>query len=93
MARTRRSASNTCDDQATAIGVGGTFTCSFDAALSGLAGDPDHVNTVTAGAVDDEANPASGDDDATVMFGDDVPSISVSKTPSAGSAARSRVGR
>ena len=33
---------NGCDDQATAIGVGGTFTCTFDAALSGLAGDPDH---------------------------------------------------
>ena len=25
---------NTCDDQPTAIGIGGTFTCTFDAALS-----------------------------------------------------------
>ena len=40
------------------IGVGGTFTCSFDAALSGLAGDPDHVNTVTATVDDGEGNTA-----------------------------------
>ena len=76
---------NTCDDQATAIGVGGTFTCTFDAALTGLAGDPDHVNTVTARADDGEGNLAEDSDDATVAFSDVLPSISVSKTPSAGS--------
>ena len=41
---------NDCDDQATAIPAGSTFACSFDAALPGDAGDPDHVNTVTAAA-------------------------------------------
>ena len=76
---------NTCDDQATAIGVGGTFTCSFDAYLTGDAGGPDHVNIVTAEADDGEGNTANGSDSATVSFDDELPSISVAKTPSAGS--------
>ena len=38
--------------------------------MGGDAGDPDHHDTVTAVAVDDEGNPASGDDDATVAFSD-----------------------
>ena len=33
---------NDCDDQSTAIGIGGTFACSFDAVLTGDAGGPDH---------------------------------------------------
>ena len=76
---------NTCDDQSTAIGVGGTFTCTFDAALSGLAGDPDHENTVTAIVDDGEGNTATDDGTATVSYGDSLPSISVAKTPSIGS--------
>jgi len=77
--------SNTCDDQPTAIAVGGTFTCTFDAALVGLAGDPDHVNTVTATVDDGEGNIANGNDNAIVSFGDAVPSIAVTKTPSTAS--------
>ncbi len=45
---------------------------------------PDHHDTVTAGVVDDEGNPASDGDDATVAFADVLPSISVAKTPSTG---------
>ncbi|MCB2223439.1 MAG: DUF11 domain-containing protein, partial [Actinobacteria bacterium] len=76
---------NTCDDQPVSIAVGGTFSCSFDAALSGLAGDPDHVNTVTAAAEDGDGNTATDDGSATVAFGDSLPSITVAKTPSVGS--------
>ncbi|MCB2224648.1 MAG: hypothetical protein KQH83_10825, partial [Actinobacteria bacterium] len=76
---------NTCDDQPTALAAGTAFTCTFDAAVTGLFGDPDHVDTVTAAARDDEGNPVSDADDATVAFTDALPTISVSKTPSAGS--------
>jgi len=65
--------------------VAGTFTCTFDALVSGLAGDPDHANTVTAGADDGEGNLAEASDDATVAFTDIPPSITVSKTPLVGS--------
>ena len=76
---------NTCDDQATAIPVGGSFTCTFDAALSGMAGDPDHENTVTANADDNDGNTATDDATETVAFTDTLPSISTTKTPSVGS--------
>jgi len=59
---------NTCDDQPTAVDVDGTFTCTFDAALVGDYGDPDHVNVVTASVDDGDGNTAEGSDDATVTF-------------------------
>ncbi len=59
---------NTCPAQATAIPASGTFSCSFDAVLSGDAEGPDHVNTVTATVEDDDGNSTSGSDDATVGF-------------------------
>jgi alpha-tubulin suppressor-like RCC1 family protein/peptidoglycan/xylan/chitin deacetylase (PgdA/CDA1 family) len=46
----------------------------------GDASGPDHVNTVTAEAWDDEGNPAGASDDATVAFTDVLPQISVTKT-------------
>ncbi len=61
---------NTCPAQPAEIAAGGTLSCSFEAFVEGDAGDPDHLNTVTATAVDDEGNPASDDDDATVAFSD-----------------------
>ncbi len=79
---------NTCPAQPAIIGVGGTFSCSFDALVAGDAGDPDHVNTVTAAVVDDEGNPASDDDDATVAFGDLAPTIDVAKSADPGVGAR-----
>ena len=81
--------SNTCDDQATGIGVGGTFTCSFDAALAGSPAGPAHTNTVTAAAGDGEGNVVFASDGETVSFTDVLPPLTVSKTPSAGSAPES----
>ncbi|MBN2114448.1 MAG: hypothetical protein JW785_10020, partial [Acidimicrobiia bacterium] len=78
-------ANNTCPAQPATIPVGGTFSCAFDAYLAGDAGDPDHRNTVTAAVEDDEGNPASAADDATVAFSDILPSVAVAKTPSVGS--------
>ncbi len=78
-------AGNTCPAQPAVIPAGGTFTCSFEAFVEGDAGDPDHRNLVTAVVIDDEGNPASGDDDATVAFADALPGLRVTKaaTPSA----------
>ena len=78
-------ANNTCPAQPAAIPVGGTFSCSFDAFVAGDAGDPDHADTVTATVADDEGNPASAADDATVAFTDVLPAIAVAKAPSVGS--------
>ncbi len=80
-------ADNTCPSRPLALAVGGTFSCSFDAFVAGDPGDPDHHNTVTATAMDDEGNPATDDDDATVAFTDVAPSVGVVKAPSAGSVA------
>ena len=51
----------------------------------GLAGGPDHSNTVTAFAEDDEANSVSDGDTASVSFTDVVPTMMLTKTPSVGS--------
>jgi hypothetical protein len=75
---------NTCPSQATAVAPGGVFSCAFDADLLGLAGDPDHENTVTAAARDDEGNPTTDEGSTTVVYGNTDPTISVSKTPSVG---------
>jgi hypothetical protein len=75
-------ASNTCPSQSTTIAASGIFSCSFDAVLVGEAGDPDHVNTVSATASDDETNSVAAGDSATVAFVDGSLSITVAKTPS-----------
>ncbi|HSG79669.1 MAG TPA: SdrD B-like domain-containing protein [Acidimicrobiia bacterium] len=78
--------SNACLSLAGAsITVGGATTCAFDADLVGNALDPDHVDTVTATVIDDDSTSASDSDSATVAFGDFVPTIVVTKTPSVSS--------
>ncbi|WNO08772.1 hypothetical protein [Teredinibacter sp. KSP-S5-2] len=63
--------------------VGGvdTYTCSFQVNLSGNAGDTE-TNIVTSSGTDTHGNAISGQDDATVTITDELPSISVTKTPS-----------
>ena len=51
---------NTCPARPAVIGVGGTFSCSFDAFVAGDVGDPAHRDTVTAAVIDDEGTPALG---------------------------------
>ena len=58
------------------------FSCEFTRTVSGNASGPDHTNTLTATAEDDDGNVANAQGDATVGFRDVAPSISVSKTPS-----------
>ena len=79
--------SNTCPAERTAILVGASFTCSFDAFVAGNFGDPAHVNTVEATVIDNETNPVSDDDSATVTYSDAEPSIDVSKNVTPGSLA------
>jgi uncharacterized repeat protein (TIGR01451 family) len=59
--------------------VGETYTCSFQAQVSGNAGYSEN-DTVTATAVDDEGNPASGQDSANVAVTGILPAITVFKT-------------
>jgi len=68
-----------CSVPQTITGNGGTYTCSFTATVSGNAGDSE-TDTATASGVDDESNPVSGSDDATVTIADVQPAISVVKT-------------
>ena len=80
-----RVTANTCPSQRTLIPAGGTFSCSFDAFLTGEPGDPDHVDTVSVTVADDEGNEAADSDRATVSFGDAVPAVDVSKGAAPGS--------
>ncbi|MFH1329848.1 MAG: hypothetical protein ABIJ48_04240 [Actinomycetota bacterium] len=59
---------NTSPAQPAGIPEGGAPSCSFEAVVEGDFGDPDHVDTVTAAAVDDEGNPPSAGDAAAVTF-------------------------
>lgn len=70
--------STTCSVPQT-ITPGGTYTCSFDATVSGNGGDSE-TDTVTASGVDDNGNPVEGEDDAVVDIIDVLPAISVDKT-------------
>ena len=73
---------NTCPAQSTTIAAGDSFTCSFEAFVGGNASDPDHENTVTAELEDDDGNPVTEEDAATVGIDDAIPNITVTKTPS-----------
>ena len=48
-----------------AIAVGGSYSCTFTASVSGTVGDIE-TDTVTASGTDDDGDPVSDDDDATV---------------------------
>jgi uncharacterized repeat protein (TIGR01451 family) len=63
------------------IPVGGGYTCSFTATISGDAPDV-HTNTVTATVEDDEHNSAQDSDSASVTLTDVLPDISVTKVAS-----------
>jgi uncharacterized repeat protein (TIGR01451 family) len=61
------------------IAAGGSYSCSFTRSVSGNAGDA-VTNTATASGGDDDGNPVSASDDATVTLTDVEPEITVVKT-------------
>jgi hypothetical protein len=61
------------------IAAGGFYECSFTAAVSGNAGGSE-TDTASASGTDDDGNPVSGSDDATVTITDVASAISVTKT-------------
>ena len=68
----------TCDVPQT-IAAGASYSCSFSGAVSGNAGGS-HTDVVTASGTDDDGNPVSDDDDATVRITDLAGSILVTKS-------------
>ena len=68
----------TCDVPQT-IAAGGSYSCSFQGAVSGNAGSS-HKDVVTASGTDDDGTPVSDDDDAVVTIVDVPGSIAVTKT-------------
>ncbi|NUT55972.1 MAG: DUF11 domain-containing protein [Thermoleophilia bacterium] len=62
-----------------ALAAGASYSCSFSGAVSGNAGSS-HTDVVTASGTDDDGNPVSDDDDATVALTDVAGSIEVTKT-------------
>ena len=68
----------TCDVPQTIV-AGGSYSCSFSGAVSGNAGSS-HVDVVTASGADDDGNPVSAHDDATVAITDVPGSITVTKS-------------
>ena len=72
--------STTCSVPQT-ITPGGTYTCSFNATVSGNGGES-QTDVVTGSGEDDNGNPVSGEDDATVDIVDVLPAISVTKSAS-----------
>ncbi|MEM9597822.1 MAG: GEVED domain-containing protein [Acidobacteriota bacterium] len=63
------------------IAPGGSYSCQFTFAVNGNTGDM-VTNIVTASGLDDEREPFTGSDSATVEITDVEPSITVTKTPS-----------
>ena len=70
----------TCDVPQT-LSPGASYDCSFSGAVSGTAGSS-HKDVVTASGTDDDGNPVSDDDDATVSITDVAASIQVTKSAS-----------
>jgi uncharacterized repeat protein (TIGR01451 family) len=68
----------TCDVPFT-LAPGASYDCSFTGAVSGTAGSS-HKDVVTASGTDDDGNPVSDEDDATVTITDLGSSILVTKT-------------
>jgi uncharacterized repeat protein (TIGR01451 family) len=68
----------TCDVPVV-LAPGASYSCSFSGAVSGNAGSS-HTDVVTASGTDDDGNPVSDDDDATVTIVDLASSILVTKT-------------
>ncbi len=79
-----------CDDLVgTTLAAFGGTSCSFTAEVAGDAGDTT-TDVVTVFAADDERNPVSASDDATVTFTDDRASLIVEKVGRRGVGARAR---
>ncbi|MGS0683303.1 hypothetical protein ACVBIL_19375 [Shewanella sp. 125m-7] len=68
-----------CSAVSTSIALGGTYTCTFTKFIGGDAGDK-HSNTVSATAIDDEHDQATGNDTAMVDIRDVPSSITLVKT-------------
>ncbi len=71
----------TCAVGAVLPANGGTYSCSFPGNFTGNAG-ATQTDTVTARAVDNDGNPATDDDDATVAITNVLPAIMVEKSAS-----------
>jgi len=63
------------------IAPGNSYNCSFTADLEGEPGAP-HMNVATASGVDDDGNPVSDNDGATVNFSNIAPAATLSKSVS-----------
>jgi len=63
------------------IAAGNSYSCSFMADLEGEPGAP-HLNVATASGVDDDGNPVSDNDGATVNFSNIAPAATLSKSVS-----------
>ena len=63
----------------TILPVGGWCDFTQTEFIAGDASDPDHSNTFTATATDNDGNTATDDDDATVTFDDVLPMITLNK--------------
>jgi hypothetical protein len=61
------------------IAAGNSYSCSFAADLEGEPAAP-HMNVATASGLDDDGNPVSDNDGATVNFGNVAPAASLSKS-------------
>ncbi|ABZ77059.1 conserved hypothetical protein [Shewanella halifaxensis HAW-EB4] len=68
-----------CSAISKTIALGGTYTCKFTKFIAGDAGDK-HSNTVSATAIDDEHDKATGNDSAMVDIRDVPSSITLIKT-------------
>jgi hypothetical protein len=69
----------TCAVEQTLAGNGGTYSCSFTANVTGNSGDAE-TDTVTASGADDEGNPVSDSDSATVTVLNVTSEIELIKT-------------
>ncbi|WP_420643505.1 DUF7507 domain-containing protein [Candidatus Leptofilum sp.] len=73
-------ATHCADAVGTVLASGASYTCTFTEFLLGDASGPDHVNTATVTASDDDGNSDTESDDETVLFEDVLPDITVVKT-------------
>ncbi len=69
----------TCKTPTTVVRNGGTYVCSFSVEVSGDVGYSE-TDTITVSAQDNDGNPVTAEDDATVTIIDVIPTISVSKS-------------
>ncbi len=71
---------NCADAVGTVLASGATYTCVFTESISGDFSGPDHENTATVVASDNDGNSDTESDDETVVFTDVLPDVSITKT-------------